>query len=306
VNQNEAKQSSHPSRNRDAWAINVDLHCHSTFSDGVLEPAELVARAHGNGVQVLALTDHDETSGLQAARTSAKALGMTLINGVEISVTWAGYTLHIVGLGIDPENANLVAGLEDIRTGREARARAMGDGLARHGIDGVYEGATKYATNPVLVSRTHFARHLVHTGVCKHMSEVFQRFLVPGKPGYVPHQWASLSDAVGWINCAGGQAVIAHPGRYRLPDTELWALMTEFREAGGVAIEVVTGSHTKDEYKRFATVAREHDFKASRGSDFHSPKESRLDLGELPPLPDSVVPVWADWKQLANLGAHSA
>ena len=289
-------------RNPDAWALNADLHCHSTFSDGVLKPADLIARAHDNGVQVLALTDHDETGGLESARDSAQACGMVFIDGVEISVTWAGYTIHMVGLGIDPNNPALVAGLSDIRSGRDARAREMGENLAKHGISGAYEGAAQYATNPALVSRTHFARHLVATGVCKHMSDVFQRFLVHGKPGFVAHQWASLADAVGWITGAGGQAVIAHPGRYRLPDTELWALMTEFREAGGVAIEVVTGSHTKDGYRRFAAVAREHDFKASRGSDFHSPTESRLDLGQLPSLPDSVVPIWADWNQLATTG----
>ncbi len=282
----------------DLWRINADLHCHSAFSDGVLAPVDLVTRAHRNGVQVLALTDHDEIGGLQDARSTANDLGITFINGVEISVTWANYTIHIVGLGIDPENPSLAAGLSGIREGREQRARAMGDDLARHGIKGAYEGAIQYASNPALVSRTHFARHLVATGVCAHVSEVFRRYLVWGKPGFASHRWASLADAVQWITGAGGQAVIAHPGRYRLDDTELWALMTEFKEAGGVAIEVVTGSHTKDEYKRFARVALEHDFKASRGSDFHSPEESRLDLGELPPLPDSVVPLWDNWQTL--------
>lgn len=271
---------------------NIDLHSHSTWSDGVLTPTALVERAARNGVRALALTDHDELGGLDEARAAAGRCGITLVAGVEISVTWAGSTIHIVGLGIDPTNPALVDGLRAICNGRDARARAMGDSLARVGIAGAYEGACAYATNPALVSRTHFARLLVDRGICTHVSDVFQRYLVAGKPGYVPHQWATLRDAVGWIQGAGGHAVIAHPGRYALNDTMLWALMSEFREAGGQCIEVVTGSHTRDQYQRFARLALEHNFLGSRGSDFHSPKESRVDLGGLPPLPDNVVPIW--------------
>ena len=278
----------------DAWQLNIDLHCHSTYSDGVLSPAALVQRAAGNGVQAMALTDHDETAGLTEAQEAASACGMAFVPGVEISVSWAGETIHIVGLGIDPAHPALSNGLASVRHGRDKRARDMGDALAAAGVKGAYEGARALATNPALVSRTHFARYLVAEGVCQHVSDVFQRFLVPGRPGYVPHQWATLRDAVGWITSAGGQAVIAHPGRYRLDETQLWALMSEFREAGGHTIEVVTGSHTRDQYQRFARIALEHNFCGSRGSDFHSPEESRIDLGQLPPLPDNVVPIWKD------------
>lgn len=285
------------------WRLNIDLHCHSTFSDGVLTPEEVVARAHQNGVQVLALTDHDGTGGLAAARAAADVCGLHFIDGVEISVSWASQTIHIVGLGIDPAHPELISGLDAIRRGRDQRAREMGESLARAGIANAYEGALKYVSNPALVSRTHFARHLVDIGACSHVSDVFQRYLVAGKPGYVAHRWARLSDAVGWITRGGGTAVIAHPGRYRLTDTELWALMAEFRESGGTAIEVVTGSHTKDQYQRFARIAMEHDFLGSRGSDFHSPDESRIDIGGLPPLPDNVVPIWKDWS-LSTLVAN--
>lgn len=279
----------------DPWRINVDLHCHSHFSDGVLAPAALVQRAHANGVQVLALTDHDEVAGLAEAADSAQALGMGFIAGVEISVTWGGTTIHVVGLRIDPAHAALVDGLASIRDGREGRARAMATSLAAVGIPGAYEGAAAYAGNPALISRTHFARFLVEAGHCESVQTVFGKYLVEGKPGHAPHRWATLTDALSWIQQAGGVAVLAHPGRYRLDQVALWALLEEFREAGGAAIEVITGSHTRDQYRRFAQLALEFDLRASRGSDFHSPQESRVDLGELPPLPDSVVPLWHDW-----------
>lgn len=291
----------HIASGEDPWRLNVDLHCHSHFSDGVLDPATLVRRAYNNGVQALALTDHDEIAGVQAAQACADELGMVFLPGVEISVTWAGTTLHIVGLKVDPNNKQLKNGLAAIRSGRDARARAMSDSLAAAGIEGAYEGSLQYVGNPNLVSRTHFARFLVEQGHCGHVRDVFQKYLTPGKPGYVDHEWAKLSEAVAWIRAAGGTAVIAHPGRYRLGNVGLWALLEEFREAGGQAIEVITASHTRQQYHRFARLAIEFGFRASRGSDFHSPQESRVDLGELPPLPDSVVPIWHDWTELQSL-----
>jgi predicted metal-dependent phosphoesterase TrpH len=167
--------------------------------------------------------------------------------------------------------------------------------LAEVGIPGAFEGALYYAGNPDLIGRTHFARYIVETGRCDDVREVFNKYLVEGKPGYVTMQWASLAETVGWIHAAGGVAVIAHPGRYKLKDPELRELFAQFKEFGGEAIEVVTGSHSSDQYKRFANYAKEFGFLASRGSDFHGPEESRFDLGGLPPLPDSVVPVWHDW-----------
>ena len=291
----------HIAEHEDPWRLNVDLHCHSIYSDGVLDPASLVKRAHDNGVQALALTDHDEIAGLAAAKARADELGMVFLPGVEISVTWANTTVHIVGLRVDPENAALKLGLAAIRNGRDARARAMSDSLEVAGVRGAYEGALQYVGNPSLISRTHFARFLVEQGHCDHVHDVFQKYLTPGKPGYVEHEWAKLTDAVEWIQGAGGCAVIAHPGRYRLSDVSLWALLEEFREAGGQALEVITGSHTRQQYHRFARLAIEYGFRASRGSDFHGPKESRVDLGELPPLPDSVVPLWHDWDELRSL-----
>ncbi|OGB86704.1 MAG: phosphatase, partial [Burkholderiales bacterium RIFCSPLOWO2_12_FULL_67_210] len=207
-------------------------------------------------------------------------------------VTFAGTTVHIVGLGMDPDHPGLVNGLRATRGGREQRARAMSDDLARVGIAGAYEGALKYVDNPELISRTHFARYLVEAGVCRDTNEVFRKFITEGKPGFVPHRWASLGDAVGWITQAGGMAVIAHPGRYKLTANEEFALFTEFKSHGGQGVEVVTGAHGQADYVKYAGYCHEFGLAASRGSDFHSPEESHTDLGKLPDLPGSVTPVW--------------
>ncbi len=276
--------------------LNVDLHCHSNVSDGALRPAEVAARARANGVDVWALTDHDEIDGIREARETARALGMRHVTGVEISVTWAAQTIHIVGLQFDESNRDLQQGLINTRSGRERRAHEMAAQLAEAGIPDAFEGALKHVGNPDLISRTHFARYIVELGVCKDISEVFRNFLVEGRPGFVPHRWATLKDAVSWIRGAGGIAVVAHPGRYGFDDVALDAFLAEFKRYGGVGIEVVTGSHTVDEYARFAVVARNYGLLASRGSDFHAPGESHTELGALPPLPPSVVPVWHDWR----------
>jgi 3',5'-nucleoside bisphosphate phosphatase len=272
--------------------VNADLHAHSIYSDGTLTPRALVARAHGQGVQLFALTDHDEVSGIREAQEAAAALGLRFVPGVEVSVTFAGHTVHIVGLDIDPTNEALLAGLAHTRSGRMRRAQAMADGLAAVGIADTLDGALKYAGNLDLVSRTHFARYLVERGVCSDTREVFGRFLVEGKPGYVPHQWAGLAEAVRWIRDAGGVPILAHPARYKLTSTELWALFEQFREAGGVAVEVSTSSHSADDRKRFAQMARDFGLEASRGSDFHGPGESNAELGSAAPLPRDLTPVW--------------
>lgn len=271
---------------------NADLHCHSVVSDGTLTPEALAARAAANGVQLWALTDHDEVGGQDRAIAAAHAQGMDYLTGAEISVTFAGKTVHIVGLGFDHRNEALVQGLYATRNGRGPRAQEMGAELAKVGIKGAYEGALKYAGNPELVSRTHFARFLVETKVCKDTNEVFKRFLTEGKPGFVPHRWAYLRDAVQWIVGAGGMAVVAHPARYGFTPTEEYALFTEFKAHGGLGVEVVTGSHTTAEYAEYADIAREFGLAASRGSDFHSPDESHTELGTLPPLPKGLTPVW--------------
>jgi 3',5'-nucleoside bisphosphate phosphatase len=272
--------------------VNADLHCHSSVSDGTLEPEALAARAKANGVELWALTDHDELGGQERARAAAHAAGLPYLTGVEISVTFADTTVHIVGLGIDSTDEALKQGLTATRGGREARAREMADELAKVGIAGCYEGALRFVGNPDLISRTHFARHLVESGVCADTQEVFRRFLIEGKPGFVPHRWATLKNAVTWIGAAGGVAVIAHPARYKFSANEEYALFSEFKGHGGRGVEVVTGSHTAAEAVRYADAAREYDLLASRGSDFHSPDESRIDLGGLPPLPAGLTPVW--------------
>jgi 3',5'-nucleoside bisphosphate phosphatase len=273
--------------------LNADLHCHSVISDGTLTPEALAARAKANGVELWALTDHDEIGGQQRAMAAAHEQGLKYLTGTEISVTFAHETVHIVGLGFDPDNAELKAGLAATRGGREARAREMAAGLAQVGIQGAYEGALKFVGNPDLISRTHFARFLVESGVCTETNEVFRKYLTTGKPGFVPHRWAALGDAVRWIVQAGGAAVIAHPGRYKFTANEEFALFSEFKTHGGQAIEVVTGSHTAAEYVEYAAMAKEFGLAASRGSDFHSPEESRIELGALPFLPGELTPVWA-------------
>jgi predicted metal-dependent phosphoesterase TrpH len=275
--------------------INVDLHCHSRVSDGTLLPAELAARAKSNGVDLWAMTDHDEVGGIAEARAAAAALDLPFVPGVEISTTWSGQTVHIVGLRIDETNRALVDGLASMRGGREQRAREVAERLAAVGVTGTYEGALKYAGNPDLISRTHFARYLMEIGLCKNLQEVFSNYLGEGKAGYVPHRWATLTQAMDWIHGAGGIAVIAHPGRYKFSELQFDELFREFKELGGRAIEVTTGSHTVDQYDTYATIANKYGFLASRGSDFHGPGESRVDLGSLPPLPASVTPVWHDW-----------
>ena len=281
--------------------MNVDLHSHSIASDGLLKPADVAARAKAGGVDVWALTDHDETKGLAEAGAAARALGMRFIPGVEISVTWRpegrqdGTTIHMVGLNIDPDNAVLQAGLARVRSGRDERARRMAFDLEIAGVHGALEGAKKYAINPELLSRTHFARYLVEAGKVSSTHHAFSRYLTEGKPGYVAHEWASLGDAVDWIHAAGGVPVVAHPGRYKLSTPQLGEFFTEFKRHGGAAIEVMTGSHTTDQYNHFAEVCRCFGFRASRGSDYHGPGESRIEPGALPPLPADLTPVWKDW-----------
>jgi len=271
----------------------ADLHSHSNVSDGILPPAELVARAHEQGVELFALTDHDEVAGLPEAAAAAQRLALPFVRGVEVSVTWGDTTIHVVGLGIEDPDGTLEARLGAVRSGRVRRAQEMGEQLARAGIDGAYEGALVYAGNPQMISRTHFARYLVETGHCRDVRDVFTRYLVEGKPGFIPHEWARLDVAVDMIRDAGGVAVIAHPGRYKLSELGMHALLGEFRDLGGTGIEVVTSNHSEREVRRFADLAREFGFEASGGSDFHGPGESEnVELGRVARLPSDLTPVW--------------
>lgn len=273
--------------------LNADLHCHSTVSDGWLTPAEVVRRAVANGVELLALTDHDEVGGIDEAEATARECGIVLVPGVEISVTFRDETIHVVGLGIDHRNALLLEGLVQVRSGREQRAQAMSDALDAVGLHGVLEGARRFARNPAMVGRAHFARHIVATGLMPDVGTVFRYYLARGKPGFVPHVWARLEDAVGWIRAAGGIAVIAHPGRYRLSASDMEALFDSFAACGGEALEVVSGAHAASDVQRFASVARRRGLLASRASDFHGSSESPVDLGRCDPLPPDLVPVWS-------------
>ena len=271
-----------------------DLHSHSTASDGTLSPAELVKRAAAAGVDVLALTDHDTTAGLAEARQAAENHAIRIIYGCEISVTWSHITLHIVALNISESTPDLQQGLEKLREHRHWRAREIGRKLEKKGIPGAFEGAEKLAKG-VLISRTHFAHFLVQQGYAKNVRDVFKHYLVNNKPGYVAGQWAALEDVLGWINNAGGQAVIAHPARYRLTRGKLLRLIGEFKELGGNALEVVSGSHSKDECFTMAKHARDHGLLASAGSDFHGPENPWIELGHLPALPHGCQPIWNNW-----------
>lgn len=270
-----------------------DLHTHSTASDGGLSPSQLVQRALDNGVTHLALTDHDGTEGISAAFAAAKDSGLTLITGVEISVTWAASTVHIVGLQLDIQNSGLQQGLARLREYRKQRAQRIADKLEKAGIEGALEGARKYASE-YMVGRVHFGRFLIETGQAKDMKDVFKRFLVRNKPGYVSSEWASLADAVGWINAAGGQAVLAHPARYKMTATKRRKLLTQFKSLGGSAIEVSSGHQHPEEVKTMARLANEFDLLASCGSDFHA-VDDWSDIGKFAPLPENVRPIWSQW-----------
>jgi len=281
-------------------AAKIDLHCHSTISDGLLSPHDLVAHAANSGVKVLALTDHDDISGLVSAREAAPQHGIQFINGVEISATWKKRTLHIVGLKIDSENLALKAALDKVRIGRDERAQEMAIGLARVGIHGAYEGAKAIAKQSI-ITRSHFAQFLVQSGHAKDVRSVFKKYLVKGKPGFVDHQWMSLEEAVRLIRASGGSAVIAHPGRYDLGTINMLLLMHEFRSYGGAAIEVVTGSHTPPQYQQFAKIAHRFSLKCSIGSDYHGTGLSYMAMGCVPELPAGCVPVWDDWQEAQYL-----
>ncbi len=286
--------------------LSIDLHSHSTVSDGLLSPDALVERAATRGVRVLALTDHDDVGGLSAARATALRLGVNLVNGVEISVTWNSQTLHVVGLDIDPACPDLLRGLHVTGSSRAMRAEKIATELKKIGIHGALEGAYAHADNARLVGRTHFARYLAEQGYAADVRGVFKKFLTPGKPGYVEHHWAALADAVGWIRQSGGLAVMAHPGRYPLIAKQMRQLLAEFRQLGGMAVEVVTGSHVPAQYAVFARYAAEFGLLASAGSDFHGQGESHRDIGQLPDLPVDCDPVWRQLRGVSPASVFAA
>ncbi len=268
-----------------------DLHCHSTASDGALTPADLVRRAAAHGVRHLALTDHDTVSGIAEARQTAKHLNLNLIPGVEISVTWENKCFHILGLGIDPQCDLLQRGLKGLQRLRAQRAEQMAASLEKHGITGSLEAVRKMAGSG-MITRTHFARFLVARNYAPSVAEVFDRYLVRGKPGYVATRWADLDQAAAWIREAGGVAVLAHPMRYQLTASWLRRFLTAFRSAGGAGIEVVSGNSNANQIATCADYARRYRLLGSVGSDFHDPAFPWIELGQLAPLPPGVTPVW--------------
>ncbi len=278
----------------------IDLHAHSTASDGTLTPTALLEHAFAKGMKLFALTDHDDTSGLMEADIAARTLGIQLVNGVEISVTWHKQTIHIVGLNIDVHNANLQQGLSGLREFRRWRAREIADRLAKAGIPGAFEAASAQASGNS-ISRTHFAHFLIANGYAKNFKQVFKRYLVNGKPGYVSGNWAELAEAVDWIKQAGGQAVVAHPARYRMSLTKLNMLLEDFKAAGGEGLEVVSGSHTLDEVHKMAKLAGKYSLYGSSGSDYHGPENVYMEMDRLPAMPSDVVPIWHNWSTAAAL-----
>jgi predicted metal-dependent phosphoesterase TrpH len=268
-----------------------DLHSHSTASDGTLDPATLLERARMAGVDVLALTDHDTLAGLSEAEAAARAAGLSLIPGVEISVSWRHMTIHVLGLNVSPAHQPLLDGLASLQDYRVWRAEEIARKLEKNGIAGALQGAQQHCKGSIL-SRTHFAHFLVEAGRAASIRDVFKHYLVRGKPGFVGGQWASMEDALRWIIEAGGLPVIAHPARYGLTRSKLNRLVSEFQEAGGVGIEVVSGSHSRDETLHMAAVARTHKLFASCGSDYHGPEKPWVELGRLRVLPDGCTPIW--------------
>ncbi len=274
--------------------MSIDLHCHSNISDGGLNPTDVVQLAYDNGCRVLSLTDHDHLGGLAEARAKANQLGMTFINGVEASVTWQGKVVHIVGLNFDANNLDLDNNLKQVRSGRQERLARISEKLAKQGIEGVYEGALAKAGNPEMVGRAHIARFLLEQGLVRNMQQAFKKYLGDGKSAYVKHEWASLADVVTWITAAGGDAIIAHPARYEMSATKMRELIQEFKDLGGVGIEVGSGSHSVNEILNFALLAERFDMYASLGSDFHNIGEG-CTLGKPPALPPICKPIWQRW-----------
>jgi 3',5'-nucleoside bisphosphate phosphatase len=274
---------------------NYDLHNHSTYSDGLLSPTQLIELAARTGVDAIALTDHDTTDGLDEAAAAARRMGIGFVPGVEISVSWGMTTLHVVGLQVDPTAAALADGLQSIREGRHGRAQRIAEALEKLGIAGTFEGAYALAENKAMLGRTHFARHLCEAGRVKSIQAAFDKYLARGKPAFVSHRWAPLEDAIRWIRASGGVAVLAHPGRYDLKPAMRDEMLGDFKRLGGAAIEVVTGSHRPEQYAVWQRLAAEHGFLASRGADYHGPGESPVEPGRLPQLHASLTPVWKHW-----------
>ncbi|ROO26837.1 phosphoesterase [Salinisphaera orenii MK-B5] len=271
----------------------IDLHAHSTRSDGRLTPGTLVARAAEAGVTTFALTDHDTTDGLADARAAADAHGMCFVNGVEISVTWQRRTLHIVGLAFDVDDAGLGAGLARLQHTRRERAERIAHKLEKCGVADALPRAQALAGDGQ-ITRPHFARLLIEDGVCRDNAQAFKRHLRPGRDAHVAVEWAPLEDAVAWIQGAGGIAVLAHPFGYGFSAVWRQRAIAAFAQAGGDALEISTGTTDRQQEITAARNAAQHGLAGSLGSDFHAPEQFWLGLGRLRALPGDLPAVWQD------------
>ncbi|MAH30864.1 MAG: phosphatase [Marinobacter sp.] len=274
----------------------IDLHCHSTASDGALSPEALIARAVEQGVSHLALTDHDTIAGLEVARGAASGSGLSLINGVELSCVWRSHTIHVVGLDFDERDPAFLTSLERQNENRWQRARMIADRLSRLNVDQLLERATKVAGGDV-PGRPHFAEVLVEDGVVPKVAHAFKRYLGTGKPGDVKACWPELPEVVQWIVAAGGIAVLAHPRKYRLTATRLRALTADFGRAGGKGIEVSVSGQSSGDLGFVAELARREKLWASQGSDFHFPGAPWCELGRIMKMPEGLEPVWHHFRQ---------
>tara|TARA_R110001583_G_scaffold81253_2_gene216989 strand:+ start:17561 stop:18436 length:876 start_codon:yes stop_codon:yes gene_type:complete len=279
----------------------IDLHSHTTASDGQLTPTELIIRAANRQVNMLAITDHDSVDGLQEAQQviDEKSLKITLINGIEITTNWLNHEIHVVGVNIDPNNQQLTNLIELQKEKRESRAIEMGKRLAKANIEGVYEGAKALAGEGA-ITRAHFARYLVEQGVAPTFQKVFDKYLSRGNTGYVPHNWVDIEHAIEVIHQAGGQAILAHPNHYNLSNKWMRRLFVDFKDAGGDAMEVALGQQSPQLRLQLAMWSEEYGLLASQGSDFHFVGRWR-DLGKALHLPEIAKPLWLDWPSYQQL-----
>jgi 3',5'-nucleoside bisphosphate phosphatase len=272
-------------------ALNIDLHTHSNRSDGSLSPADLVQRAAAAGVQVLALTDHDTVAGLDEAQCAARANGLTVVPGVEISASWRSQAIHVLGLWIDPASSSLRAQLETQAALRGARMRRICARLTQLKLPGAALLAA-VESSPGLPTRAHLAHAMVAGGHVDAVEAAFRKYLGKGKAAHIAAQWPPLDEVVGWIRAAGGIATLAHPARYAISSGARRRLLEDFAAAGGKAMEVVSGANGKQDIDTCAALAMNHGLEGSVGSDFHSPQAAWNPLGRSLKLPDYITPVW--------------
>ena len=273
--------------------MNVDLHCHTTVSDGALSPAQLIALAVDREIDMLAITDHDSIDCYRQIDTARADL--TLITGIELSTTWQGRSVHIVGLNIDLKNPALLEGVSQQSLARDQRAVKISQRLEKLGFENTLQGA-RSISNGGQIGRPHFAQHLVQIHAVTSVQQAFNKYLGSGKAGDIKEHWASLEDVISWIRNAGGVAVLAHPTKYKMTRTKLCLLIEDFIDAGGEAMEVISGAQNPSITGSMAALCHKYNLLASCGSDFHAPEQPWASLGHVPQLPSNCKPVWTHWQ----------